>query len=82
MSITREQLSLMPISLPWVRFFSLLAYSWIFYLIEALVLDPRMKFRHFEKNWDVDLQADIKELVQKKVGAFTMLLPFKFNNVF
>ena len=31
------------------------------------VLDPRKKFEHFTKNWDNDLQADVKEMVQKKV---------------
>jgi hypothetical protein len=32
-----------------------------------LALDPRKKFSHFKKNWDLGLQDEVKELVQKKV---------------
>lgn len=32
-----------------------------------LVLDPRKKFGHFTKHWGDQLQADVKEVVQKKV---------------
>jgi hypothetical protein len=32
-----------------------------------LALDPRKKFAHFKKNWDLTLQEEVKELVQKKV---------------
>lgn len=63
-------------------FFWALAHPSISYLMETLVLDPRKKFRHFEKNWDADLQADVKELVQKKVCTLIMMFPLKFNNVF
>jgi hypothetical protein len=36
-------------------------------LPKHLVLDPRKKFEHFTKNWDDILQAEVKDLVQKKV---------------
>jgi hypothetical protein len=35
---------------------------------DPLVLDPRKKFNHFAKNWDIKLQDDVKATVQKKVN--------------
>ena len=48
-----------------------------------LVLDPRKKFKHFAKNWDTDLQDDVKFTVQKKVPVhplhfnITLTIPFQ-----
>ena len=40
---------------------------YIMLTLSYLALDPRKKFAHFKKNWDLELQEEVKELVQKKV---------------
>ena len=60
---TGERLSLMPASLLWVR----LTFGLLFDILlnKLFSTDPRKKFGHFEKNWDADLQVDVKELASR-----------------
>ena len=49
-------------------------------LPKDLVLDPRKKFKHFTKNWDANLQAEVKDLVQKKVHMVVMTFLLHVNS--
>ena len=48
-------------------------------LPKDLVLDPRKKFEHFMKNWSDDLQAEVKDLVQKKVHVAVVIFLLHVN---
>jgi hypothetical protein len=40
---------------------------YVIFTLLYLALDPRKKFSHFKKNWDLTLQEEVKELVKTKV---------------
>jgi hypothetical protein len=48
-------------------------------LPKDLVLDPSKKFEHFTKNWDDILQAEVKDLVLKKVRMVVMIFLLHAN---
>ena len=49
-------------------------------LPQDLVLDLRKKFEHFTKNWGNDLQAEVKDLVQKMVCVAVVILLLHANS--
>ena len=52
---------------------------WWDILPKDLVFDLRKKFEHFTKNWGNDLQAEVKDLVQKKVHVAVVIFLLHAN---